>query len=133
MAMADAHGLPVAVWTASARPAEVTLAMPTVKAALVRMPFAAKLVADRAYDSDALRKALHDDGIELVCPHRRGRVRPNTQDGRKLRRYKRRWKVERLFAWMHNFRRIVVRWEYHAENFHAFVQIACAVILLRYL
>jgi hypothetical protein len=34
-----------------------------------------------------------------------------------MRRYKKRWKVERLFAWMHNFRRLVNRWEYHIDNF----------------
>ncbi|HXX13860.1 MAG TPA: transposase, partial [Candidatus Eremiobacteraceae bacterium] len=55
------------------------------------------------------------------------------QDGRVLRRYRRRWKIERLFAWLHNFRRVVIRWEYYPENFLAMVQLACAVILLRYL
>ena len=38
--------------------------------------------------------------IELIAPHRKNRVRPATQDGRALRRYRRRWKIERLFAWM---------------------------------
>jgi transposase len=56
-----------------------------------------------------------------------------TQDGRRLRRYRRRWKIERLFAWLHNFRRIVIRWEYYPENFLGMVQLACAVILLRHL
>ena len=44
---------------------------------------------------------------------------------------KRRWKVERLFAWLHKFRRIVVRCDYHAENFLGFVHLACIKILLR--
>jgi hypothetical protein len=39
-------------------------------------------------------------GIELIAPHRRNRKKPKTQDGRPLRRYKRRWKIERLFAWL---------------------------------
>jgi len=56
-----------------------------------------------------------------------------TQDGRALRRYRRRWKVERLFAWPHNYRRIVVRWEHRPENFLAMVHLASAVILLRHL
>ncbi len=56
-----------------------------------------------------------------------------TQDGRKLRRYKRRWKVERLFAWLGNFRRLVVRYERRAENYLGFVHLGCVVILLRYL
>jgi transposase len=68
----------------------------------------------------------------MIAPHKGNRIRPRTQDGRKLRRYKRRWKIERLFAWLQNFRRIVVRYEYYAENFLGMVQLGCAIILLRY-
>ncbi len=67
----------------------------------------------------------------MIAPHRRNRTKPKTQDGRKLRRYQRRWKVERLFAWLHNFRRLVVRYERHADNFLAFLLLECSVILLR--
>jgi len=70
-------------------------------------------------------------GVELIAPHKADRSRPPTQDGRTLRRYKRRWKVERLFAWLQNFRRLVVRYEYYLENFLAMVQLGCIVILLR--
>lgn len=56
-----------------------------------------------------------------------------TQDGRHLRRYKRRWKVERFFAWLFNFRRLVVRYERHPWNFFGFLHLACAIILLRHL
>ncbi|MDQ3714215.1 MAG: transposase, partial [Acidobacteriota bacterium] len=45
--------------------------------------------------------------------------------------YKRRWKIERLFAWLQNFRRIFVRYEYHSDNYLGFVHLACIVILLR--
>jgi hypothetical protein len=58
--------------------------------------------------------------------------RPKTQDGRVLRRYRRRWKVERLFSWLYNFRRLSARWEYHADNFLGMLQLGCIVILLRY-
>jgi IS4 transposase len=44
-------------------------------------------------------------GIEMIAANRRGRAK--TQDGRPLRRTKRRWKIERLFAWLHN----CTRWE----------------------
>ncbi len=67
----------------------------------------------------------------MIAPHRRGRRRPNTQDGRTLRRYRRRWKIERLFAWLQNFRRLVVRYERKATNFLGFVHLGCIVILLR--
>lgn len=67
----------------------------------------------------------------MIAPHRRGRKKPKTQDGRKVRRYKRRWKVERLFAWLEHFRRLVVRYERWPENYLGFVQLGCTVILLR--
>jgi len=70
-------------------------------------------------------------GIDLIAPHRSNRTRPATQDGRALRRRKRRWKIERLFAWLYNFRRLIVRWERKPENFLAFLQLGCALILLR--
>jgi len=90
------------------------------------------LIGDKAYDSDKLDQKLRDEyGIEMIAPNRRNRRK--TQDRRKLRRYKKRWKVERLFAWMHNFRRLVTRWECHIENFLGFVHLACIHMLLRHL
>jgi transposase len=91
-----------------------------------------RLIGDKAYDSDQLDNKLTEEyDIEMIAPNRRNRSK--TQDGRPLRRYRRRWRVERLFAWMHNFRRLVTRWEYHIENFLGFVQLACVHMLLRYL
>ena len=92
-----------------------------------------RLIGDKAYDSDRLdAQLLQEYGTEMIAPNRQNR-KVATQDGRPLRRYVRRWKVERLFAWLFNFRRLVVRYEYHAENFQGFVHLAAAVILLRYL
>ncbi len=56
------------------------------------------LTAYRADDAGPLDAGLADLGGENTAPHRRNRKRPKTQDRRPLRRYKRRWKVERLFA-----------------------------------
>lgn len=92
-----------------------------------------RLIGDKAYDSDRLDAQLMQEyGTEMIAPNRQNRKVP-TQDGRPLRRYVRRWKIERLFAWLFNFRRLVVRYEYHAENFQGFVHLAAAVILLRHL
>jgi transposase len=92
-----------------------------------------RLIYDKACDSDALRKRLAKRGIDLICPHRKNRKKPPLQDGRKLRRYKRRWKVERTFAWLGNFRRLVVRWERYITMYRAFVHVACLLITLRQL
>jgi len=92
-----------------------------------------RLIGDKAYDSDRLdEQLLNDYGTEMISPNKSNRKIP-TQDGRPLRRYVRRWKIERLFAWLFNFRRVVVRYEYHAENFQGFVHLAAAIILLKYL
>jgi len=92
-----------------------------------------RIIGDKAYDSDPVdQRLLKEHGAELIAPHKANRKRPKTQDGRALRRYKRRWKVERFFAWLYNFRRLVVRWEFHAQNFLGMLQLACAIILLRY-
>lgn len=92
------------------------------------------MIGDLAYDSEELDdRLLNRYATELIAPHKQNRVSPPTQDGRCLRRYRRRWKVERFFAWLHNWRRIVTRWEYHAENFLAMIHLACVLILLRHL
>jgi len=90
-----------------------------------------RLIGDRAYDSDPLDEKLAERGIQLIAPHKRNRKKPKTQDGRALRRYRRRWKVERLFAWLQNYRRILVRYDRFLENYLAFVHLACILILIR--
>lgn len=133
MAIADRSGLPVAVSLASASPHEVTLVDQTLDATLTQGD-PDRLIGDKAYDSDALDTRLaRERGIALIAPHRCNRSRPRTQDGRPLRRYCRRWKIERLFAWLQNFRRLVTRWERHGTNYLGFVQLGCIIILLRHL
>ena len=130
MAIADSSGLPVAVHIESASPNEVRLVQATLdRRFLETQP--EKLIGDKAYDSDGLDEQLSAQGIEMIAPNRRNRKQ--SQDGRPLRRYKRRWKIERLFAWLYNFRRLGIRYEYHAANFLGMVQLVLALILLRHL
>ena len=131
MAIADRRGLPLAVGIASASPHETRLVESTVEQRFTAA-LPGCLIGDRAYDSDPLDARLEQQhGIELIAPHKSNRRRPKTQDGRKLRRYCRRWKIERLFAWLHNFRRLVTRWEYYEANFLGLVQLGCILILMR--
>jgi len=91
-----------------------------------------RLVGDKAYDSDELDSWIKEQyGTQVIAPNRRDR-KTRTQDGRSLRRYRRRWKIERMFAWLQNFRRIATRWDYKLENYLGFVHIGCLLILLRY-
>ena len=129
MAITDASGFPIALDISSANPHKVTLVESTL--ATKHVPASpSRLIGDRAYDSNKLDEALALQGIDMIAPHKRNCVN-KTQDGRKLRRYKRRWKVERFFAWLYTFRHLVVRYELKPQNFLAFVQLACIFILLR--
>jgi transposase len=130
MAIADGASLPVAVYTTSASPHEVTLVEKTIRKRLTKKR-PNVLIGDRAYDSDPLDERLKERCVELIAPHKCNRVKKNTQDGRKLRRYKRRWKVERLFAWLQQFRRISTRFDYHAHIYEGFIVLGSMIILLR--
>jgi transposase len=129
MALADRAGLPLAITIASASPHETQLVEQTLNASFLP-DNPERIIGDAAYDSDGLDRALAACDIELIAPHRSDRVNI-TQDGRALRRYKRRWKIERLFAWLQNSRRLVTRYERRAANFAGFLHLACAMILLR--
>jgi transposase len=132
MAICDGRGLPLAVHVASASPAEVRLVEDTLHARFFE-DFPPRLIGDKAYDSDRLDATLMTRwGIEVIARHRASRkVAP--QNGRPLRRAKRRWQIERLFAWFHNSRRLVIRWEHHVENYLGFLHLACVLILLKHL
>ena len=130
MGLADFHGLPLAIHATSASAHEVTLVGETLQESFIcEQP--ERLIGDRAYDSDVLDAQLAELGIEMIAPHKSNRVRAQTQDGRALRRYKRRWKIERLWSWLFNFRRVATRFDYHVENFLGFVHLGCIKILLR--
>jgi transposase len=130
MAVADGAGFPIAMHTTAANPHEVTLVHATINERFLQKK-PKRLIGDRAYDSDKLDEELASQGIEMIAPHRQNRTKRSTQDGRVLRRYCRRWRIERLFAWLQNFRRLVVRYEYHVQNFLGFVYLGCILILLR--
>jgi transposase len=130
MLLVDGHGTPLGTLVASASPAEVTLIEPLLEHR-VRRRSLQRLIYDRAADSDPLRERLARRGLELICPHRKNRRRPKTQDGRPLRRYQRRWKIERSISWLFNFRRLVVRYEYHAHLFQGLVDLACLYTTLQ--
>jgi len=129
----------VGVSVHSASPAEVTLAEETLSTVRVggkrghprQKP--ERIIADKGYDSDPLRTRLAERGIDLVCPHRCNRKKPKLQDGRKLRRYTRRWKIERSIAWFGRFRRLLTRWDRDVRIYTSFLHMACAIIVCRYL
>ena len=139
MVVADGQGVPLGNDLYSASPAEVRLAEKALASIRVRRRHRAgrprqkpkRVIADKGYDSDRLREQLARRGIELIAPHRKNRRKPATQDGRALRRYKRRWIIERTIAWLGNFRRLVVRYDRSLTIYRGFFHIACFMIVLR--
>jgi len=129
LAIVDRNGLPLSVSTHAANHHEVTLVQLSFDFYMIEAK-PEKLIGDKAYDSDALDESLKEQGVEMIAPHRSNRTL-KTQDGRALRRYQRRWLVERYFAWLQWKRRLLVRWEYYAENFLGFVQLASITMLLK--
>jgi transposase len=136
MVLADGAGTPLGIHVEKASPAEVKLLEPTLKNGRIgsrrakrRKP--TRLIADRGYDRNAVRVLLVKRAIEPIIPTRSNNRVATHQDGRKLRRYKRRWIIERTNGWLQNFRRLVVRYERSAKNFIALVHLACALTTLK--
>ena len=137
MVLADGEGIPLGVRLESASPGEVTLAEATLAEVRVPQPIGpprekpVRVIADRGYDSDPLRERLQKRGIELIVPYRENNKQRRYEDRRKLRRYKRRWIIERTNAWLGQFRRLLVRHEHLLSMYYAFFYLACFWITLR--
>ena len=129
MAIADRHGLPIAIGIASGERHETQLVHDTLASRFVE-ELPERLIGDRAYDSDRLDTDLKSIGVVMIAPHHSNR-KNFTQDGRPLRRYKRRWHIERLFAWLQSARRLITRFENKASHFLAFIKLRCIVLLVR--
>jgi transposase len=78
-----------------------------------------------------LDERLAENRLELIALHPSNRKTTKTQDAHQLRRFRRRWKVERSFAWLQNYRRILVRFDGLVENYIGFVHLGGLIILLR--
>jgi transposase len=130
----DRSGLPLGVATDAASVPE-TLVGPAAVAGIPlsirrRLAWGLPLVADRGYDRDPLRDHFAGCGFRWLSPHRKNRVKASRNDGRRMRRYRRRWIVERTFAWLHSYRRVVTRFEKRIDLYDGFVHLACAFIAL---
>lgn len=141
MTVADRSGLSVAISvssaSSSASPHGITPVEPTWKTMFTeelpeRLIGAGRMIAIRWTSRGVINYAPTENGVELIVPHRSNRKQEKTQDGRKFCRYRRRWKVERLFAWLQNYRRILVRFDRFVGNYIGFVHLGCLVILFRH-
>jgi len=141
MLVIDGHGLPLGFHLASATTAEVKLAEQTLDTVRVSRPRGRpkrrpeKRVADRGYDSSAFRRALRRRGIRTCIPPKQRPTTWRAKRGRPVRAhtadYRQRYKVERTFAWLGNFRRLLIRWEHLSSVYRSFFTVAVPLICLR--
>ena len=127
----DASGLPLGAATAAANVSEYDLAMPALDDVPIPILEGTPVIADRGHDSDELRDAIEDEGLQPIIPHRRGRVRASRNDGRSLRKYSRRYVIERTNAWLHCYRGLAVRWAYYSFMYVGLVYTAFITLALK--
>ena len=105
----DGSRLPLGLEATAADVGEPELLLPAFNDVPVEVPPGTPVIADKAHDSDALRDEREGAGYGPVIPHRTNRVKPSRNDGRRLRRSKHRWLIERPNAWLHGYRGLAVR------------------------
>ena len=127
----DASGLPLGMATAPADVSEQALLMPALDDIPLEVPDGTPVVADKGHDSDALRDELEAEGFRPIIPHRKNRVRPSRNDGRRLQRYRHRWRVERTNAWLHCYRGLAVRWSNYVFMYIGLVYLSFIHIALQ--
>ena len=128
--LVDASGIPLA-WTVSGgNRNDVTQLLPLVeRVPPVRgkvgrpRPRPDRITADRGYDHDKYRRELRTRGIRTEIARRQ------TEHGSGLGRV--RWVVERTFAWLHHYKRLLVRYERRADMHRALLGLACCLVCFR--
>ena len=86
------------------------------------------VIADKAYDNNALRQLIAEAGMTAVIPSKRDRKPQIPHD---TRAYKTRNRIERCFNKLKHFRRIATRYDRRAQNFLAFILLASAILWMR--
>jgi putative transposase len=131
--LTDGHGLPLGIAVEGANRHEMKWVDATVEALIIKRPeptvtHPQQLCLDQGYDDDAVRETLEAWSDTAHMRHR-GEEAQAKRDipGDRARR----WVVERTHAWMHRFRRLLIRWEKKVENYLALLPLACAWITFR--
>jgi transposase len=128
--LVDATGIPLAYSVTGGNRNDVTQLIPLldkvppVRGALGRPRRRPKaLVADRGYDHDKYRRLVRKRGITPVIARRQ------SEHGSGLGAV--RWVVERTFAWLHNLKRLLVRYDRRADMHEAFLALGCCLVCFR--
>ena len=120
-AVCDAKGRPLVLLLTPGNVHDCKVAQRCIEA----MPPAAELVADKGYDSKALRDWLAERGTTAVIPPRKNRKVQYHYDKTV---YRQRNIIERMFCRLKDWRRITTRFDRNIKNFIAAIALAAAVI-----
>jgi transposase len=115
----DASGLPLGLAADAANVSETELLKPALDDVPVELPPGTPVIADKGHASD-----VDADGYRTIIPHRKNRVKLSRNDGRRLRRYRHRWVIERTNAWLHCYRGLAMRWAYYSFIYVGMVYVA---------
>lgn len=119
--MTDIAGRPRILLISPGNTSDMTMAPALIEAASGRFD---KLIADRGYDTNAIRAAIQQQDAEVVIPATRSRKAPIPYD---RNAYRSRNLVERLWCRLKDWRRIATRYDKLAINFMAGVFIAASI------
>jgi transposase len=84
-----------------------------------------RLIADKAYDTNAFRQLLAEQDTDAVIPSSARRKPPIPHDPIA---YRQRNLIERMFGRLKDFRRVATRYDKLARNFLATVILAATII-----
>jgi transposase len=129
MLLVDGNGIPLALTIRSAQQSEMKLALEVVDQAKRRPK---RVVADRGYDWKVLRKELRARKITPYIPKRQGwrSQKKHPMSNRLKYWYRKRWVVERSFAWLQNYRKLTVRWEHSTTTYAGLMHLALVMLCL---
>ena len=125
--------MPVGLAVAGANRPDMKLVRETVDSVVVKRPRPTKgrpqgMCLDKGYDYEEVRETLREFGFTA-------HIRARGEEAQALKREAgfraRRWVVERTHSWMNQFRRVLIRWDKHVDNYLAFLHFACALIAFR--
>lgn len=113
----DLLGRPIAIHLTPAQHSDIR----SVDVLLAKIGACKRLVADRAYDANVLRRSLRDSGIKPLIPAKQNRIVKIHHD---KEAYKQRWRVEAAIGRLKDFRRVTTRYDKLARTFRNTVALA---------
>ncbi|MCW6533154.1 IS5 family transposase [Sphingomonas sp. MMSM20] len=119
--LTDTAGRPRILLISPGNTSDMTMAPALIEAARGRFD---RLLADRGYDSNAIRSTIAAQGAEVVIPSTRSRKSPISYD---RDAYRARNLVERLWCRLKDWRRIATRYDKLAANYMAGVFLAAVI------